>query len=283
VVKDALRHYLRHPKEGVAAFRDIAGIWAMLQDRWMARLESRLPPCQYALDADWERRLHAAIGAPWPCPNVAEFRALWPGVIAELQEQGLRVGPESLYGWNDGDPELVRAIWCLVRHLRPATVVETGVAHGLTSRFILEALALNGAGRLWSIDLPPVDPALLQHVGAAVGDRFAERWTYLKGTSRRRLPALLAQFKNIDLFIHDSLHSRYNVLFELRRAWPALKPGGAVVVDDIDTNWGFHDFTKALRGVQALVCQSQPLRPDTRRFDSKGLFGIVLKPAEARR
>jgi len=59
---------------------------------------------------------------------------------------GHRLGPESYFGWNDGDPELVRAIWCLIRHLNPAVVVETGVARGFTTRLILEALERNGWG-----------------------------------------------------------------------------------------------------------------------------------------
>jgi hypothetical protein len=56
--------------------------------------------------------------------------------------------------WNDGDAGLVCAIWCLIRHLRAERIVETGVAHGFTSRFILEALESNRAGHLWSVDLP---------------------------------------------------------------------------------------------------------------------------------
>lgn len=75
--------------------------------------------------------------------------------MRELEEKGIRVGPESFKGWNDGDAGLVRAIWCLTRHLRPSNLVETGVAHGLTSRLILEALERNEAGHLWSIDHPP--------------------------------------------------------------------------------------------------------------------------------
>jgi len=67
---------------------------------------------------------------------------------------------------------LVRAIWCLTRHLRPKTVVETGVAHGVTSRCILEALTRSGDGRLWSIDLPPLERDWRKQVGMAVGDRF---------------------------------------------------------------------------------------------------------------
>jgi hypothetical protein len=51
----------------------------------------------------------------------------------------------------------VRAIWCLILHLDLKYAVETGVAHGITSRFVLEALARNGSGQLWSIALPPME------------------------------------------------------------------------------------------------------------------------------
>jgi hypothetical protein len=50
---------------------------------------------------------------------------------------------------------------------------------------------------------------------------------------------LLSRLGQIDLFIHDSLHSERNVRFELDRAWAALTPNGALVVDDVDANWGF--------------------------------------------
>ncbi|HJS85852.1 MAG TPA: class I SAM-dependent methyltransferase, partial [Acetobacteraceae bacterium] len=179
--------------------------------------------------------------------------------------------------WNDGDAGLVRAVWCLTRNLRPAKVVETGVAHGLTSRFILEALAINKAGHLWSIDLPPLDRRLQSEVGIAVGDRFADRWTYIKGSSRRRLPGLLSELRQIDLFVHDSLHSERNVRFELDRAWAVLRPGGAAVIDDIDANWGFHSFNAAFPGHRHFACEAEPLRPDFRRPNQKGLFGIILK------
>ncbi len=46
------------------------------------------------------------------------------------------------------------AIYAIVRAMRPTSVIETGVLHGLTSAFILRALEQNRAGRLTSIDLP---------------------------------------------------------------------------------------------------------------------------------
>jgi predicted O-methyltransferase YrrM len=127
-------------------------------------------------------------------------------------------------------------MWCLTRNLRPAKVVETGVARGLTSRFILEAMERNGTGHLWSIDLPPTNPELQRQVGAAVEDRLRDRWSYIRGSSRRRLPVLLHELGQIDLFLHDTFPSH-----------------------------------------SSLVCEAEPLQPDLRRFNGKGLFGIVLK------
>src|SRR5690348_12083796 len=102
------------------------------------------------LDRDWEPRLHGLLDSPWPCEAASEFWALWPTVIDALIEKRLKIGVGAFGGFNDGEPEIVRAVYCLVRHLKPLKVVETGVARGVTSRFILEALERNGAGHLWS-------------------------------------------------------------------------------------------------------------------------------------
>ena len=67
------------------------------------------------------------------------------------------------------------------------------------------------------------------------------------------------------------------------RAWAILRLGGAIVVDDIDANWGFKSFVETFPGHQWLICEAEPLRPDLRRFNKKGLFGIVLKEPTASR
>ena len=141
---------------------------------------STRPQCPYEANLNWEQQLHEALGVPWPCDEAREFSDLWQEVISELEARE-KAGPESFQWWNDGDAGLVRAIWCLTRHLKPRKVVETGVAHGVTSRFILEALKRNGDGHLWSIDLPPLDRFWRQQVGIAVGDGHSDRWTYIKG------------------------------------------------------------------------------------------------------
>jgi hypothetical protein len=279
-----LRYLLKHPVIGIAdLLADPIEIWNTVRDSYVGEREGRRPQCRYEPDLDWEQRLHEALSVPWPCREAVEFLEVWHQVIAELEAKGIRAGPESFQWWNDGDAGLVRAIWCLTRHLKPKHVVETGVAHGVTSRFILEALKRNGDGHLWSIDLPPLERSWHQQIGIAVGSDHSHRWTYIKGSSRRRLPRLLHELGQIDLFIHDSLHSERNVRFELDRAWPMLGPKGALVVDDVDANWGFWSFSHTVPVQVSLVCEAEPLRPDLRRFNKKGLFGVILKGHSCRR
>jgi hypothetical protein len=236
------------------------------------------PPCPYDIDEEWEKKLHELVGAPWPCRAVNGFWDLWPEVLRTLESSGFRLGRGAFGGWGDGEAGLVRAAWCLTHHLRPAKVVETGVARGITTRFILEALAHNGNGRLWSIDLPPLgDKNLRAQVGSAVPESLHDRWTYVHGSSRRRLPRLLHQLEGIELFVHDSRHTERNVLFELEHAWKATNPGGLLLVDDVDLNRGFHSFGAAHPGHRSIVCRAEPLRTDYGRQDDKGAFAVIAK------
>jgi hypothetical protein len=238
------------------------------------------PTCPYDVDNEWEKALHELLGVPWPCTVGERFWDLWSQVMQTLRQRGLRLGRGAFAGWGDGEPGLVRAVWCLTHHLQPANVVETGVARGITSRFVLEALAEIGSGHLWSIDLPPlIESDLKGEVGAAVPETLRARWTYIHGSSRRRLPPLLAGLPAIDLFVHDSRHSERNLLFELEHAWRSLHPGGIAVADDVDLNCGFHAFRARRSRNQALVCHAEPLKPDPGRQDDRGVFAIVRKVA----
>jgi Methyltransferase domain len=140
-----------------------------------------------------------------------------------------------------------------------------------TSRVVLEALEANHAGRLFSIDLPPPleQDRLALEVGAAVTDSLKSRWTLIEGSSRRRLPALVRELGTIDLFIHDSRHTRRNILFELQQVWAAMRPGGFLLADDIHSNSGFQDAVRAFGAPPSLVCESD---------DGHGMFGCMRRP-----
>lgn len=223
----------------------------------------------YPINEDWRARIGVTE------EDRRQTEQLWPSIVAKLQEQGIRPGPQSYLFWNDGDPALIQALWCLVRRIQPRRVVETGVAHGVTSRFILEALRSVG-GRLWSIDLPPSwAPQKHREIGVAVSDR--SHWSLILGSTRQCLPGLLQDLGAIDMFIHDSEHTWRNMLFEMSIAWKALRPGGALVVDDIDLNGAFDQFTKQVKG-EKLIAEAEPIRADQRRFNQRGLFGVLMKP-----
>jgi predicted O-methyltransferase YrrM len=256
---------LRHPREGIERVR--ARIDGRRDQREVAALGC--PQSEhYAVVRDWSQAMHRAIGASWPCQEPQQFGEVWDATLSRLTAAGLRVGLASYRGWNDGDRAEAEAIWCLVAHTRPATVVETGVAHGLTSRVILECLQRNGTGHLWSVDLPAVDPALHHEIGTAVPENLRSRWTYVAGTSRRRLPALVRRLQQVDLFVHDSLHSARNTCFELDTVWPALTPGGVAVVDDIDHSLGFSRFTERAAPAHRIAA---------RHVTGSGLWGIAIK------
>jgi hypothetical protein len=220
------------------------------------------------LDDAWEEHLHGLIGAPWPCPQRDGLDEILADIGTRLDHQGLGSGRHT-YGWySDADVSLSRAVWCTVLHTRPEVVVETGVAHGVTSRIVLEGLVRNDRGHLWSIDLPyPLDQRLHAQTGAAVTDRCRPRWTYLAGASRDRLPPLLRQVGHVGLFIHDSLHTARNTRFELEQVASAQTAGGVLLVDDIAGHNGFAVFARQHRAYRTIVCPAA---------DRAGIFGVAV-------
>jgi hypothetical protein len=265
----------------IAALRaDPLEVWTRVATEIGEWPERRRPVLPYIATPDWAARLDICLGLTAPSTFAADAPPIWNDILARMAGQGITAGPMSYLGNNDGDLGLTRAIWRLVRGLNATRVVETGVAHAVTSRFILEALARNeGLGHLWSIDLPPMlHPELHKEIGVAVDYIMRRNWTYVEGSSRRRLKGMLRQAAPIDLFIHDSRHTTGNVLYELKHAWRALRPGGAAVVDDVDTNNGFHRFCETVDHDRAWVCEAEPVRPDERRANRRGYFGIIMKP-----
>jgi hypothetical protein len=239
------------------------------RQRWERHTADRAEtpePCEA-----WEVRLHELLGAPWPCPEGDRLDALMTDISDLLVAKGLRTGRHT-YGWySDAENALGRAIWCATLHKHPDVVVETGVAHGVTSRIVLEALGRNDTGHLWSIDLPhPLDNRLHRETGAAVTDAGRERWTYLEGSSRQRLPALIAGTGRVDLFIHDSLHTAKNTLFETEQVASVMSAGAVMMVDDIGSHNGFVTFARRHPEFRTIVCPSA---------DRLGVFGIAVKAA----
>jgi hypothetical protein len=226
-------------------------------------------PEALAVDDVWEERLHGLLGAPWPCPDAELVTEIWSVISNELSDRGISFGRFTYGEYSDADLSFARAVWCSVTHLRAEVVVETGVAHGVTSRVILEAFSRMARGHLWSIDQPHLfDRSLHVQTGAAVPETLRSRWTYVEGSSRSRLPAVLRSVGHVDVFIHDSLHTARNTSYEMSRAFPLLTQGGVMIIDDISTHQGFSLFLATAPDVIDIVCRSA---------DGLGLFGIAQK------
>lgn len=151
-------------------------------------------------------------------------------------------------------------LYVVCRTLKPKYVVETGVANGLSSYFLLEALEENNSGTLYSVDLPntsykissgkednPILP-LGKKTGWIVPDRLRHRWSLNFGRSSEILLPLFQNLGQIDVFLHDSEHTYQNMIWEFETAWGFLRDGGVLLSDDITWNNAFTDFHKKVKG-----------------------------------
>jgi predicted O-methyltransferase YrrM len=151
--------------------------------------------------------------------------------------------------------------YALVRALKPAVVLETGVASGVSTAYFLLALKKNGCGALDSIELG--DTAFLppgRSPGWVVPDWLRAPWKMHIGDSRELLAPLAQKLAPLDIFIHDSLHTYDHMTLEFEQAFPYLKPGGILIADDALWNPAFNEFSerihapaaRAIRGVGIL-------------------------------
>lgn len=144
--------------------------------------------------------------------------------------------------------------YAVARAIAPELVVETGVANGVSTAYLLLALDQNGKGTLHSIGLD--DPAFLapgRTLGWVAPERLRSRWTLHVGPSEALLPTMLKRLGAIDVFIHDSLHTYEHMWFEFQLAYPSLRTGGLLLADDALWNPAFSQFTEALHAPIAQV------------------------------
>ena len=134
---------------------------------------------------------------------------------------------------------------------------------------------LGHSDQLWSIDLPfPFDRRVQAETGAVITDACRSPWSYLEGSSSQRLPPLVAKVSHVEMFVHDSLHTAENTLFEMEQAASVMSPGGVMLVDDIgESRNAFTIFTQQSPQYQAITCPA----PDG--YGIWGILGIVIKAA----
>jgi hypothetical protein len=179
-------------------------------------------------------------------------------------------------------------LYALVAATKPRVVVETGVLHGLTSLFMLQAIKDNDfGGELISIDLPSTfegGPANKdgyfdtlppdKSPGWLIPERLEKNWILKLGASVDVLPSLFNSQREIELFVHDSEHTHETMSFEFHSAWEVLLTGGFLVADNIEANTSFFDFCRKVDRVPYVL----PADPDHVGLQEAGIrVGVIRK------
>ena len=132
-------------------------------------------------------------------------------------------------------------LYGLTRWLRPTVIVESGGYIGMSSAFILKAVADEkiGTAKLYSVELDAkCDQGALipNELRGSSGTFVPMRGKVEDFLKRNELPPV------IDMFLHDSSHSYRHMLWEFRKFWPRLRDGGLLVSHDVQMNSAFPDF-----------------------------------------
>ena len=137
-------------------------------------------------------------------------------------------------------------LYAFVKLTKPGLMVESGVASGVSSAFLLLGASSNRYGALYSMDLPVVrrgrrgdeswaiPPGLTS--GWAIPTALRRNWTLLTGRSEDLLGPLLRDIGSLDLYCHDSPVSAEHLEFEMKSIVGHLRRGSLVVADNTGAN-----------------------------------------------
>lgn len=159
-------------------------------------------------------------------------------------------------------------LYILCKILKPEKIVETGVAYGLASAYILQALHENKKGMLYSIDYVFRPWETKSMIGSLIPNELRDRWKLIYGPSSRKLKELLVSLGTVDVFFHDSLHTFDNMTLEFNTAWSFIKKEGFLLSDDIAGNDAFYNFYSKMNLNSCILAQKNK---------DKSFLGIIQK------
>ena len=167
-------------------------------------------------------------------------------------------------------------LYGLTRWLRPTVVVESGGYVGMSSAFILKALADEGltTAKLHSIELSQeceqgaLIPDELRSVSSSFVPMRGRIEDFLK---RNELPS------SIDMFLHDSSHSYRHMLWEFHQFWPRLRDGGLLVSHDVQMNAAFPEFVSETYAHDKKTGRRDAQRTSHYEWGRWGYIGFAIK------
>ena len=141
-------------------------------------------------------------------------------------------------GRGKDHPRYGRFVYALARHYKPEFVVEVGTFAGGTAVGFASAINENGRGKLICVDQDSYSngtfPQVVKRNLARL--RFPDSNLQLCcGDSRTWLPKLAETMREkAEIVLIDGDHTYDGALADLRNAVPLVKPGGFILVHDVD-------------------------------------------------
>lgn len=161
--------------------------------------------------------------------------------------------------WNAG-LQLTILLYSLIRSSRVKVIIETGVANGITTNTIMQALLhSNSAGELHSFDILPETKGVYDGSGNWHFHQLHPKKAHLEITQT------VNKLSNIDLWLHDSNHGYRWQKFEYELAFGKLRKGGILVSDDVDATSAWTEVTSKLFSETYII------------FDNRKFIGIAIK------
>lgn len=151
-------------------------------------------------------------------------------------------------------------IYTIVRVTQPTTVLETGVANGASTFFLLHALERNGQGTLHSVDVST-------DVGGLLAESEKRDWKFhllKRSRQRERFVEILDRLPPIDFFIHDSDHRYLWQRLELDLVRARMSHRGIIACDDANASFAFPDVAREI-GARPLYL-----------VEKRKVFGMIL-------
>lgn len=205
-------------------------------------------------------------------------------VLAEIESTGMMTLPsgESIKVHSQVGIGSGRVIRHAIEVAKPQLACEVGLAYGISSLYILDAMQQHGGGRLIGMD-----PA--QHDGTWRGGGlhniqragFAERYEFHENTSQRVLPRLAEAGARIQFGFIDGWHTFDHTLVDFFYIDQMLDMGGVVVLDDVGYPGlrRLAHFIVANRDYEILDFDPVPFRPSwksgLKRFLQAALSPLV--------
>ena len=193
--------------------------------------------------------LNNLLGSSIPDNEWSDYLEEWKKLNYGLSQRKINslhsAGNATKYLGYDSDLSNVLVIYILARLVKPKVIVETGVANGVSTYFLLNAIKYNDCGKLYSIDVS-------QDVGSilSINERVGWNLIILDSINAKGLRRKLSFLDNIDLFIHDSDHSYKWQKLEYSLALEKMAQQSFLLSDDVDSSYAFMDTFKGGARVQ---------------------------------